>query len=410
MSAEGLLRGQLTEESVNLMRERIGYPNPTVRSGILTDPWNKACTDDAVRRWALSFGDDNPLYVDPDYAAKTRWGCVIAPPAFEKSMGFDRSPTMTPEFAKRTSKALRGVQLFYSGGENFYHAPITEGMKLYRSKFVESVSEKESKFAKKSAIVTNGLALWDDEDRVVVTGTDLFVHTERRTVSNDSKIATKDTPAFYTDEQLDEIEAAYENEFRRGAGVLYLEDVEVGQVLPRMVKGPFTVTDLINLHMGAGWLIYGNPPYRLAYENRKAMRGFYSRDEFNAWDTVQRVHWDKSLAEQVGVPGIYDIGAIRQMMLCHYCTNWAGDDGWVWRTKFSLRNFNYVGDTTWLDGKVTAAYVDEKLGPRIEIDVTGTNQRGQINLLGSATILVASHKHGPVRLPETPPMPEYRAR
>ena len=32
--------------------------------------------------------------------------------------------------------------------------------------------------------------------------------------------------------------------------------LQAGQTLPKMVKGPLTVTDLINFHMGAGWLIY----------------------------------------------------------------------------------------------------------------------------------------------------------
>ncbi len=409
MSVDGLIQGRLTEESIGLMRERIGYPNPTIRSGYLKQPWNLKCTDDAVRRWALCFGDDNPLYLDPEYAAKTRWGRVIAPPAFEKSMGIDRSPLMTPEFAKRTSKALRGVQLFYSGGENIYHAPIVEGMQAYRSKWVADVAEKESRFANKTVVVTNGLSMWDQNDRVIVTGTEIYVHAERRQASREKGKYATEEPAWYTDEQMAEIEAAYDAEYRRGADTLYLEDVQVGQKLPRMVKGPLTVTDLINLHMGAGWLTYGNPPYRLAYENRKLLRGFYSKDEYNAWDTVQRVHWDKFLATQVGVLSMYDIGAVRQMMLCHYCTNWAGDDAWIYRTRFDLRRFNYMGDVTWLDGEITAAYVDEVLGPRIEIDVTGTNQRGTQNLKGSATILVASRTKGPVGLPPPPPMPKYRA-
>ena len=45
------------------------------------------------------------------------------------------------------------------------------------------------------------------------------------------------------------------------------------QSLPTMVKGPLTVTDLINMHMGGGWFGYGNPPLRLGFENRKKMRG-----------------------------------------------------------------------------------------------------------------------------------------
>ncbi len=383
------------------MRRRIGFPNPTLRTGAIDEPWNLMCTDDAVRRFAICIGDDNPLFVDPGYAAGTRWGGVIAPPAFEKSMGINRNRVMDPAEAKATSKALRGVQLFHSGGENFYYAPIGHGTTLYRSRYVKAVDEKKSEFSERSVIVTNGLCLWDQDDRVMVDGVDWFVHAERRTSRDTDKYA-RDEPAFYTDEQLAEIEAAYDAEYRRGADTLWYETVRAGDPLPRMVKGPLTVTDLINLHMGAGWLIYGNWPNRLAFENRKALRGFYSRDEHNAWDTVQRVHWDKELAREVGVRMMYDIGPVRQFHVSNYLTNFAGDDAWIHRIRFEFRRFNYIGDVTWLTGEITAARIDAILGPLIEVNLRGTNQRGQDNIRADATILLPSRERGPVRLPPSP--------
>ena len=406
--SDGLIRNRITDQSVDLMRRRIGFPNPTLRTGAIQEPWNLAATDDAIRRWSICIGDANPFYCDPDYAAKTRWGQTIAPPGFEKSMGILRDREMEPEEAKLTSKALRGIQLYYSGGENFYYAPITEGMKLYRARWVDKVDEKESEFAGRSVIVSNGLQLWDEQDQVKVRGVDWFIHAERRKSGGTKEKYAKEEPAFYTDEQLAEIEAAYDVEYVRGADTLYLEDVKVGDVLPRMVKGPFTITDLINLHMGAGWLIYGNWPNRLAYENRKKLRGFYSRDAFNGWDTVQRVHWDKDLADQVGVRMMYDIGPVRQMHISHYLTNYAGDDGWIYRIRYEFRRFNYMGDVTWLTGSVTDVRVDEVLGPLVELSIVGTNQRGSENIRATATILVASRKYGPVKLPQAPPPTQYR--
>ena len=409
MAGDGLIRNQITDESVQLMRRRIGFPNPTLRTGAIDDPWNIAATDDGIRRWSICIGDDNPLYCNPDYAAKTRWGRVIAPPAFEKSMGINRNPKMDPEFAHETSKALRGVQLFHSGGENFYYAPIIEGTKLYRSRYVANVEDKISEFSGRSVIVTNGLCLWDQTDEVFVDGVDWFVHSERKKTDSTNKYA-KEEPAFYTDEQLAEIEAAYDAEYRRGADTLYLEDVSAGQALPRMVKGPLTVTDLINLHMGAGWLIYGNWPNRLAYENRKKLRGFYSRDAYNNWDTIQRVHWDTQLAQSVGVRMMYDIGPVRQLHISNYLTNYAGDDAWIYRIRFEFRRFNYMGDVTWINGTVKDARIDEKLGPLVEVTMTGVNQRGSENIRAEGTILVASRQHGPVKLPMRPKPTEHRAR
>jgi acyl dehydratase len=409
MGDDGLVRNALTDASIDLMRRRIGFPNPTLRMGVVQDPWNTVATADAIRRWSICIGDDNPLYCRSDYAARTRWGQVIAPPAFEKSMGILRDAPMEEGFAKETSKALRGVQLFHSGGENFYYAPIVEGTRLYRSRYVANVEEKSSQFAQRSVRVTNGLALWDDDDKVYVDGVDWFIHSERRRKSTSDAKYAKEEPARYTDEQLAEIEAAYDAEYRRGADTLYLEDIQKGQPLPRMVKGPLTVTDLINLHMGAGWLIYGNWPNRLGYENRKRLRGFYSRDAFNAWDTIQRVHWDSELARDVGVNMMYDIGPVRQLHVSNFLTNFVGDDAWIYRIRFEFNRFNYMGDVTWLSGEVTDVRVDEKLGPLLELSIRGTNQRGSDNITASATVLVASRQRGPVRLPTPPAPPPYRA-
>jgi acyl dehydratase len=410
MSNEGLIRGQITDESVELMRRRIGYPNPTIRAGIHGGAWNEIATADAVRRWSLCMGDDNPFFIDPAYAAGTRWGQTIAPTCFEKSMGILRTKEV-PEELKETNKALRGVQLFYSGGENFYYKPITEGVKLYRAKWVDKVEVKESQFAGRSAIVSNALSLYDADDVVYSDGVEWYVHAERRKRAEGEEKKAKEphVPAHYTDEQLAEIEAAYDAEYVRGADTLYIEDVEVGQKLPRMVKGPLTITDLINFHMGAGWLIYGIWPYRLAYENRKNLRGFYSKNKYGAWDAVQRVHWDSDLAREVGLDDIYDIGALRQTMVSHYLHNYVGDDAWVYRIRYEFRNFNYMGDITWLTGEILEKRVDPVLGPLIEMSVTGTNQRGKENIRGSATVLIASRETGLCKLPEPPPPPVHRS-
>jgi acyl dehydratase len=407
-----LLRGRVTDEALELMRRRIGYPNQTVRNGTITEPWNVYATQDAFRRYAITSGDRNPLYCSKEYADASRWAAPLAPPGFEASMGIDRSRPIPEALDRETRSALRGVHLYHSGGEVFYYQPIREGIRLYSSKWVQNVEGKVSRFGGRSAIVTNGFSFWNDAKSVTIAGIDWFVHVERREVGSgevEKGVSPKDGPAFYTDEQLAQIDAAYEAEYVRGADTLFIEDVAVGQVLPKMVKGPLTITDMIDAYMGAGWFSYGSWPYRIAWQNRKVMPGFYTKNEFNAWDTLQRLHWDGQLARAVGVPATYDIGPMRKAMLAHYCTNFAGDDGWVYRLRYEFRSFNYMGDTTWIEGTVSDARVDETLGPLIELKLCGINQRGQENMCGTATILIASRKHGLARLPPVPPLPQYRA-
>jgi hypothetical protein len=100
---------------------------------------------------------------------------------------------------------------------------------------------------------------------------------------------------------------------------------------------------------------------------------------------------------------------MRYVFVCHYLTNFAGDDAFIHRLRYELRAFNYIGDVTWLGGRITEVRDDPILGPLIEVEVVATNQRGQQNITADATILIASRKKGLARLPPAAPMTPYRS-
>ena len=45
-------------------------------------------TKTSIRRFARAIGDDSPLYWDEEYAAKTQWGGIVAPPTFFFTLGY----------------------------------------------------------------------------------------------------------------------------------------------------------------------------------------------------------------------------------------------------------------------------------------------------------------------------------
>jgi acyl dehydratase len=167
-----------------MMRRRIGYPNPTVRSGIVTLPWNTTCTSDGIRHFVEGYGDANPLYADPRYGPATRWGTQIAPPGFEATMGYDRSPVVPEGLARETRGALRGVQLFHSGNDSRFYRPVVPGDVLDRTQVVADVEDKPSEFAGRSVIVTNKLTWANQRGEVVSDQRKWFVHAERRSVKD----------------------------------------------------------------------------------------------------------------------------------------------------------------------------------------------------------------------------------
>ena len=48
---------------------------------------------------------------------------------------------------------------------------------------------------------------------------------------------------------------------------------------------------------------------------------------------------------------------MRETWLIHLCTDWMGDDAWLWKLDCEFRHFNYVGDTQWLRGRVNRTYL-----------------------------------------------------
>ena len=120
-----------------------------------------------------------------------------------------------------------------------------------------------------------------------------------------------------------------------------------------MVKGPLTVTDMICWHVGMGMGLYGvRAAAARVPTNRRRIPRFFHRDDLNVPDVMQRVHWDPEFARRSGNPTTFDYGRMRETWLIHLCTDWMGDDAWLWKLDCEFRRFNYVGDTQWLRGTV----------------------------------------------------------
>ena len=52
---------------------------------------------------------------------------------------------------------------------------------------------------------------------------------------------------------------------------------------------------------------------------------------------MQRVHWDPEFARRSGNPTTFDYGRMRETWLIHLCTDWMGDDAWLWKLDCEFR-------------------------------------------------------------------------
>lgn len=357
---------------------------------------------DSIRNFAVSYGDDNPLYTDFEYGRSTRWGGQIAPGMMINCLANRTYGDPLPEELKKATRGLfSGVHVFVSGQTTEWYKPIHIGDELYGFGGTESVEEKQSEFAERSVIRVHRTARMNQRGELVAVNRMLAIMTERKKSRERAKNMTIE-PASYTDEDIAEIDAIYAAEQRRGAEPRWFEDVEVGEAMPKMAKGPFTLTDVISFHSGGSQLRpYGWGPSRLWYQSRQRIPKFYIDNEMGIPDVAQRLHWESEWAQQIGNPMAYDYGIMRECWLNHYLSDWVGDDGWVFRQHDEMRKFNYIGDTHVITGEVTGKRIEDGRC-YVDLEMRATNQRGTVTAPGNATVLLPSREHGPVVLPEPP--------
>jgi acyl dehydratase len=392
--------GHITDEGIARLRARIGIPEPHPMPPQYTLP-----TIDTFRNVAVAYGDDNPLWGDADYGAKTRWESVIAPPPLvggDTLIGEDEVTEVAP--AQRDlmkGDPLRGVHAFYSASAREWWAPLYPLHRVFRRNALVAALEKPSEFAGRAVHEWTAQVFRADDGPILSGQYRLMVRTEREKAREKKKYDAVEL-AVYTDAQIDEIEAQYEREQARGAEPRWWEDTEVGDAVGPMVKGPLTVTDMICWHAGMGMGLYGVKPLRLGAQNRRRIPRFFHRDPQNVPDVMQRVHWDPEFARKSGNPTTFDYGRMRETWLIHLCTDWMGDDAWLWKLDCEFRLFNYVGDTQWLRGRIVRKFLAPADRPAVELALEAVNQRGEATTPGHATILLPSRAHGAVRLPDPP--------
>ena len=366
---------KITEQGLAELRERIG-----VKITNTIEPWNYEATRDAIRHYAHGIGDDNPLWCDPEYAAKTKYGTILALPSFLFT---------TSRIVSGYCGGLSGVHAMWAGADWTWHKPVMRNDVITTEAYLKDLVEHQTRFAGRSFQQIYHVDFFNQTgDKVAeadswVFRTDRDEARERGTKYTD--VRGKVEP--FTDEQLAEYGKLYAKEEIRGATPRYWEDVKEGEELPTMMKGPMTVTGFICYAQGWGGLyIRAN---KLAWKMQQAHPGLGIKNRFNVPDCPERVHWDEAFALEVGAPGAYDYGPERCSWLTHQLTNWMGDDGFLRKSKCQIRRHNPDGDVIFINGAVTRKFVEDGRH-LVEISQKAETHRGELSASGVAIVQLPS--------------------
>lgn len=285
----------------------------------------------------------------------------------------------------RRGEGLPGVHGLHSRDRWRYYLPILSGDEIRATKTLVGLEEKSGSYAGRSIIQSREFAYYNQRDELVAQCLMSAFRVERAAGKDTGKYSGIEK-ARYTEEEIQEIDDQVSQEIVRGSEPRYWEDVEVGEAIQPIVRGPLTVADMIAWMMGVGSPHIRSGQYWLSY--RKQSPKVAVRDpETNIFQAVERVHWDPFMAAEIGMPAPYDYGSQRGAWATHLMTNWAGDDGWVAEVDVQYRGMNFLGDTVWVKGAVTRKWTDAATGiGYVACSIQGVNQRGATIMPGSAVV------------------------
>jgi acyl dehydratase len=376
MAEDQVMFPKITESGLEELSKRIG-----VEVGATAEPWCYEATRDNIRHYAHGIGDDNPLWCDPDYAAKTRHEGIIALPSFLFT---------TSRIVSGYVGGLPGVHAMWSGADWNWHKPVKRNDVIRTEAKLKDLVEHDTRFAGRAIQQTYHVDFYNQHGDLVADADSWCFRTERdhaRELGTKYSDVKSRPPRVYTEEELSAAYELYRSEQVRGAETRYWEDVTEGEALPVMFKGPMTVTGFIAYAQGWGGLyIRAN---KLAWQLIDAHPGVGIKNRFGIPDCPERVHWEEDFALRVGAPGAYDYGPERCSWLTHHMTNWMGDNGFLRRATCKIRRHNPAGDMLFIKGRVKRKFI-ENARHLVEIEQEARNQDEELSVLGSGVVELPS--------------------
>jgi acyl dehydratase len=214
-SEDRTLFPKITDQGLEALQSRVG-----VKIENTLEPWCHEATRDNIRHYAHGIGDDNPLWCDPDYAAGTAHGGIVAPPSFL----FACSRIISGYVG-----GLPGVHAMWAGADWTWHRMARRNDEIATEAWLKELIPHETRFSGRAIQQVYHVNFFNQDGDL---------------------LAEADSWCFRTDRDIAREEGTKYDDIKHrpakvGATPRYFEDVSVGDKLPTMVKGPMTVTGFI---------------------------------------------------------------------------------------------------------------------------------------------------------------------
>ena len=368
-----LAKGKFTDTMLAEMRALIGTE---LRTESCVN--NEDATRLAILRFAEGIGDDNPLWTDAAYANATAHGRLLAPPSFI--------------FACMGSVQVgwKGLGGFHAETRLNFHKHVRLGDKvLPKVTFDGFDGPIESNFGGRRIKDYLRQEYFNQDNELIAEFICSRMRFERGEMQKRAPTRAIELPHPWTAEEITQIEDDILAEKPRGATPRYWEDVNIGDEIDTVTKGPIGLTDEIAYIAAGAAPIPRIAAHAVSLKRYRKHPNWAFRDpSTHALEPVYSVHYNDYAARLQGAQAAYDVGIQRTCWGIHALTNWMGDAGFLKSLTCQYRSHVYLSDVVRLGGRVDAKEIDKDGNAIVRLTTWATNQRGQEAMPGTAEIIL----------------------
>ena len=361
-----------------------------------SSPLREPIGNNDIRRWAHAMHYPNLAHFDPDYAAATKWGKLVAPQSFP--IVTDDGHGSAPACVGRIPES----HLLFAGDEWWFYSPrvfggdiianeripfdyavkntgfgptcFQRGDNFYRNQHGELLAKQRSTSLRYSAAAggaTVNTAEFDEPEW------------------SDADLATLEDRKFTWIQMLHDL----------GHKERWWDDVKVGDQLPERVFGPHTIASFTTEWRSYLFTTWGTLDRReldlealgftkemAGHENDPHMERINPELTDGAYYGPSRGHLFPKYARRIGMPRAYGYGASMGAWVTDFLAGWAGEHGMVVHSTAAYRGPALSGDVTIQTAEVVDKMVDDEGRHVVQVKHMMKSQKGTTMCTGVAEI------------------------
>jgi acyl dehydratase len=387
------------DELMEIWKGRIG--SACVPS-LIDQPFCRTINEDSVFNVCWSAGDLNPLWVSEEYGRRSVFGANVAPPY----MVFAIAPWALHGGVFQGARDDEGNRLSLPGASGVQGGIKIEWRRQLHlgdrfecdARVAEARTHKSRTWGRTFELVAE-FTLRDASGEAAALAWFSWLGTENRDVQSPrAELETK----TWTPEEIEEVRAEYarQPEKIRGDQVLFWEDLNEGDSLPTIIKGPYTEASYIAFSTAFPLRpihstdeVYWNHVYEnniVSWPNRGPIGS--NQLTRQGVPAGHRYHYDYETARGRGLPAPIDVGNQRVVWLIQLVTMWMGDHGFLRSLEARHRDVNMMGDLTRCTGTVVGKSIEEGRH-LVSCDLVASSHRGP-STVGRCTVELLSRTAG----------------